>query len=195
MNAFIKYCAVLALAGVTLTWQAGAQGQPVSGSRVRDLIIEDSLTPTKMSLRGFVADLRDSLVKVEALQARLVRSRAANMTSVVVSQGRELARNCTNGAAMVTLTTKRIEPMNTQNEQGDLALHAYRSALATLGEDLRRCAHGDSLTMAVAPLDQTKLESIATAARESISQYDVVRDGLMKLLGITLPIKGDIRTH
>ena len=195
MNAFLKVCAVLVVAGVSLGSRAGAQGQPVAGSKVRDLIIEDSLTPTKMSLRGYVADLRDSLVKVEALQARLVRARAANMTSVVVSQGRELARNCTNSAAMVELTTKRIEPMNTQNEQGDLALHAYRSALATLAEDLRRCAHGDSLTMAAAPIDQVKLESIATAARASISQYDVVRDGLMKLLGIVLPIKGDIRTH
>ncbi len=192
MNAFIRYCAVLAVAAVTLVSQAGAQGQPVSGSKVRDLIIEDSLTPTKMSLRGYVADLRDSLVKVESNQSLLAKAIRANMTSVVVSQGRELARNCSKGAVMVALTTKRIEPMNTQNEQGDLALHAFRSALSTLGEDLRRCAHGDSLTMAAAPLDQVKLENIATAARESISQYDVVRDGLMKLLGITLPIKGDI---
>jgi len=192
VNAFIRYCAVLAVAAVTLVSQAGAQGQPLSSSKVRDLIIEDSLTPTKMSLRSYVADLRDSLVMVESNQSRLARARAANMTSVVVSQGRELARNCSKGAAMVALTTKRIEPMNTQNEQGDLALHAYRSALATLGEDLRRCAHGDSLIMAAASLDQVKLEDIATAARASISQYDLVRDGLMKLLGITLPIKGDI---
>ena len=186
---------MLAVVGATIASQAGAQVQPKAGSRVRDLIIEDSLTPAKLQLRDYVSALRDSLVRVESVQARLVRARAAKMTSVVVSQGRELARNCTKGAAMVALTTKRIEPMNTQNEQGDLALHAYRSALATLGEDLRRCAHGDSLTMASAPLDQGQLENIATAARASISQYDVVRDGLMKLLGITLPIRGDIRTH
>ena len=190
-----KGAVLVALVAVTGALQARAQVQPVAGTKIRDLLIEDSLTPAKMQLRNVVADLRDSLVKVESVQSRLVRSLASNMTSVVVSQGRELGRNCTNGAMMVARTTKYIEPMNTQNEQGDLALHAYRSGLATLGEDLRRCAHADSLAMAAMPLDQEKLVSIATAARAAISQYDVIRDGLMKLLGITLPIKGTIRPH
>ena len=73
MNAFVRYCLALAVTGVTLVSQAGAQTQPAAGSRIRDLILEDSLTPAKMQLRDFVADLRDSLVKVESVQARLVR--------------------------------------------------------------------------------------------------------------------------
>ena len=190
----IRKCALLAVVGMTtVALQVRGQVQPTSGTKIRDLLIEDSLTPAKMQLRNVVADLRDSLVKVESVQSRLERN--AKMTSVLPSLGRELGRNCANGAMMVTRTTKYIEPMNTQNEQGDLALHAYRSALATLGEDLRRCAHADSLVMAAPSLDQEKLATIATAARAAVSQYDVVRDGLMKLLGITLPIKGTIRPH
>ena len=190
-----RYCALLVVAGVAIASQAGAQTQQAAGSRIRDLIIEDSLTPAKMQLRNFVADLRDSLVRVESVQARLVRARASKMNSVVVSQGRDLARNCSNGAAMVTVMTQRIEPMNTQSEQGDQALHAYRSALSSLHDDLRLCAHFDSLTMAATPLNSERLENIATAARDAIARYDIVRDGLMKLLGITLPINGTIRQH
>ena len=195
MNQIIRRLGLLGLFAITLVARANAQGgsvAPRDGVKLRDLIIEDSLTEGKKLLRDYVAQLRDTLVGVEAVQSRLVRARAAKMSAVVSSQGRELARACLASAAMVDLTSTRIAPMGTPNPQGDQAMHAYRAALTTLREDLRLCAHYDSTTMAARPRDDQKLENIATAAGDAISRYDLIRDGLMKLFGITLPIHGKI---
>ena len=192
MNQSIRATTLFALIAFVLVGHVAAQGQPRSGSAVRDMIIEDSLTPAKAQLRNYVAELRDSLNRVESVQALLQRARASKMQSVVISQGRQLARNCLTGVTMTDLTADRIAPMNTPDQTGDQALHGYRSALSVLREELRLCAHFDSLTMAAVPLDQEKLENIATAAREAIGRYDLIRDALMKLLDITLPIQGKI---
>ena len=48
---------------------------------LRDLIIEDSLTEGKKLLRDYVAELRDTLVHVEAVQALIAKARASAMTS------------------------------------------------------------------------------------------------------------------
>ena len=193
MNQLIRRFGWFALMATALASRSAAQVQPTAGSRIRDLIIEDSLTPAKTQLRDFVTQLRDSLNRVESAHARLLRARQAKMRSVVISTGRELARNCINGADAVDLTTERLARISTSAPSGDHALQSFRIALSTLSEDLRLCAHFDSLTMAAKPLDQEKLENIATAARDAIARYDVIRDGLLKLLGITLPIKGDVR--
>jgi hypothetical protein len=186
----IRLLLLLLLGAVPLV-RATAQ-QPTAGSTIRDMIIEDSLTPAKAQLRDYIAQLRDTLDFVGAVHARLVRARTSGMTAVFLSQGHQLAKRCDNGAAMIELTLKRMEPMHTSEARGDQALHVYRTGLAELQEDLRQCAHFDSLTLATKPLDQQKLENIATAASESILRYDQLRDALLKLLGISLPIESKI---
>jgi transposase len=183
---------MMAFAITSASTAAAQAGQPQSGSRINDLIIYDSLTPAKKQMRDFVAELRDSLVRIESVRSRIEKNRKSNTTSVIISQGRELARTCTSGASMLGLTAKRLEPMVTQDPQGDQAMHAYRSALSTLQEELRQCAHFDSLTMATKPLDGQKLENISIAASDAIARHDLIRDGLIKLLGITLPLKGSV---
>jgi len=187
---------LLVFLAATVAAQANAQTAktvaPRDGAKLRDLIVEDSLTEGKRLLRDYVAELRDTLVIVESVQNRIVKNRAASSTTVVMSQGRELGRTCLNAASMIERTSARIAPMGTPNPQGDQAIHAYRTALETLRDDMRACAHFDSLTMAAKPVDTQKLENIATAARDAISRYDLIRDGVMRLFEITLPIKGKI---
>ena len=193
MKYLIERLSLLVLAASVLASPLVAQsGQRPSGSAIANLIMEDSLTPAKKELRNYIAELRDTLVKVQAVQARLTKARAAKMNGVVPSQGRELARNCLKGVTALDLTTRRLEPMNTPDPQGDQALHSYRNAIVTLREDLRLCAHFDSLTLAAATPDTQKLENIAIAASDAIARYDVIRDALIKLLGITLPVKGNM---
>jgi hypothetical protein len=193
VNQFIRRAALVALAAILSPSHLHAQSHLQSASKVRGMLIEDSLTPAKTQLRNYVAELRDTLVGVEAVQARIARARAAGgQTSVVMSSGRELARHCLIGAVMVGATAKRVEPMGTPDPRGETAMAAYRNGLATLQNDLRDCAHFDSLTMATRPFDQQKLENIATAARDAIMRYDQVRDALMKLMAIDLPVHGNI---
>jgi hypothetical protein len=182
---------LLLLVGATPLARAAAQ-QPTAGSTIRDMIIEDSLTPAKAQLRDYIAQLRDTLDLVGAVHARLTRARASGMTSVFISQGQQLARRCESGAAMIEVTLKRLEPMHTSEARGDQSLQTYRAGLGDLHENLRQCAHFDSLTLASKPLDQEKLENISTAASDSVLRYDQVRDALLKLLGISLPIEGKI---
>lgn len=191
MNQRITRTLLLLLFGTAPLARAAAQ-QPTAGSTIRDMIIEDSLTPAKTQLRDYIAQLRDTLEFVGAVHARLARARASGMTAVFLSQGQQLAKRCESGAAMIELTLKRMEQMHTSDPRGDQSLQAYRAGLGDLQEELRQCAHFDSLTLVTKPVDQPKLENIATAASESIQRYDQVRDALLKLLGISLPIEGKI---
>jgi hypothetical protein len=157
------------------------------------LISEDSLTPAKAQLRDFVAELRDTLVRVQALHSSITRNLATGMTSVVVSNGYELRKRCRVGAAMAALTTDRVASMHTSDPRGDQALNAYRAGLTGLMEDLKTCQRDDSVTMAAAKPSQQNIEEVAAAAAAAVTRYDAIRDGLMTLLGINLPIKGKIR--
>jgi len=186
--------AFLAVAGILPLTHAAAQAQaPRTGADIRNMIIEDSLTPAKAQLRNYVAELRDSLVKIESAQENIARARKGKMPTVVLSQGRQLGKYCAMGVSMVDLTTERISPMGTPDPRGDQALHGYRSGLNVLREDLRICAHIDSVTLATQPVNQDKLETIATAVVGAIRQYDQIRDGMIKVFDISLPIHGDIR--
>lgn len=159
---------------------------------LRDMIIEDSLTPAKAQLRDVVAQLRDTLNTVQALHARITRNMASGVTSVVLSDGHELGKRCRVGAATADLTAKRVATMYTNDPHGDQALSAYRAGLTALLEDLKTCQRDDSLTMAASAPDQKRIEKVASAARDAVTRYDAIRDALMKLLSINLPVKGTI---
>jgi hypothetical protein len=186
-----RLCAVLLAAAMVPLGQLRAQ-QPTAGNAIRDMIIEDSLTPAKMQLRDYLTELRDTLTYIGSVQDRVARARAAKMTAVVLSQGWELSRRCLGGVQMLDVTTKRIAPMHTSDPRGDQALESYRAGMATLREDLRECAHFDSLALKEREVDQEKIEHIATAASDAVLRYEQVRDALLKLLGISLPIRGNI---
>lgn len=178
----------------TAALRGGAQGriQSPTPAELRHLIIEDSLTPAKAQLRDFVAQLRDTLNSVQALHASITRNLATGVTSVVLSNARQLGKRCRVGAMMSELTTHRVASMRTSDPRGDQALAAYRAALTTLGDELKTCQHSDSVVISAATPDQRRIEQVATAARDAVTRYDVVRDALLKLLSIELPIKGTI---
>jgi hypothetical protein len=162
---------------------------------LRDMIIWDSLTPAKAQLRDFVAQLRDTLNTVQALHASITRNLATGVTSVVLSNGRMLGKRCRASAAMSELTTNRVAPMKTSDPRGDQVLAAFRAGLAALTEELKTCQHDDSVTMAASTPDQKRIEQVATVARDAVARYDVIRDALMKLLNIDLPIQGTMQPH
>lgn len=187
----------LGLGVVMLAWLAGrgaaqAQAHIATPEQIRDMIAVDSLTPAKKQLRDFVAELRDTLVSVQALHASISRNLASGVTSVVRSDGHQLGRRCHVGGAAADLTVKRVATMYTNDPVGDQALNTYRSGLAELITGLRACQHDDSLVMAAATPDPQRIEAVAAAARQAVDRYDGIRDGLLKLLGIRLPIKRGI---
>lgn len=194
MNRNVRSFSLGLVIAASLVSRSDAQGraQSPSPAALRDVIIEDSLTPAKAQLRDFVAELRDTLNTVQALHASITRNLATGVTSVVLSNGRELGKRCRVSGAMAELTTKRVAAMYTSDPRGDQAMNAYRAGVAALMEDLRTCQRDDSLTMAAAAPDQKRIERVAAAARDAVTRYDAVRDGLMKLLNIDLPIKGTI---
>jgi hypothetical protein len=171
---------------------ARGSAQAGHGTDIRDQIVIDSLNPRKMQLRDIVAQLRDTLITVPALQDRIARNMATGVNSVVISNGRELGKRCRIGAAMADLTAKRVAPLYTNNPQGDQALNGYRASLTSLIGDLKVCERDDSLTMVVASPDPKRIAQVAATARDAVARYDAVRDALLKLLGIDLPIKGTI---
>lgn len=159
---------------------------------VRDILIVDSLSPAKTQLRDFVAELRDTLNLVESIHARIVRASASGMNSVVQSSGHQLGRSCRSSTAMIELTQQRVAAMKTSDVRGEQALASFRAGLATLDDDLRLCQTDDSTAMAASHPDQKRIQQVAAAARDAIVQYDRVRDGLLRLLDINLPVKGYI---
>jgi hypothetical protein len=159
---------------------------------VRDILIVDSLSPAKTQLRDYIAELRDTLNIVESIHARIVRANASGMSSVVQSSGHQLGRICRTSGAMIELTQQRISAMRTSDVRGEQALASFRASLATLDDNLRVCQTDDSAVMATLPPDQKRIQQVAAAARDAIVQYDQVRDGLLKLLDINLPVKGYI---
>jgi hypothetical protein len=183
---------VVALIAAALSVSHGVaqtRTQAPTPAQLRDMIIEDSLTPAKAQLRNFVAELRDTLNAVPALHASITRNLASGTTSVVLSDGRQLGKRCRLGGAFADLTIKRIAVMHTNDPGGDQALNAYRSSLTTLIDDFRVCVHDDSTTMAAATPDPKRIESVAAAARDAVTRYDAVRDAFLRLLQITLPIR------
>lgn len=190
MNA-VRLSAALFVAALAPLGQLEAQ-QPTAGNAMRDMIIEDSLTPAKMQLRDYLTALRDTLTYIGSVQDRIARARAAKMDAVVRSQGWELSRRCLGGVRMLDVTTRRLAPMRTSDPRGDQALESYRAGMATLREDLAECAHFDSLALKEHVIDQEKVEHIATAASDAVLRYEEVRDALLKLLGISLPVRGNI---
>jgi hypothetical protein len=178
--------------GLILVASFAARSGAQTGTEIRDRIVFDSLSPQKMQLRDIVAELRDTLVTVPALQDRIARNIATGVHSVVVSNGRELGKRCRISAAMADLTAKRVAPLYTNNPQGDQALNGYRASLTSLIEDLRTCERDDSLTMSVPSPDPNRIAQVSVAARDAVTRYDAVRDALLRLMNIELPIKGKI---
>ena len=195
MNRSIRLFGLALVTITTVASRSEAQGRRVespSAAALRDLVVEDSLTPAKAQLRDVVAQLRDTLTTVQALHASIARNMATGVSSVVLSNGRELGKRCRVAAAMAELTTERIAPLKTSAPRGDQALNAYRASLTALTRDLWVCQRDDSVTMAAAHPDQKRIEHVAVAARAAVTRYDVIRDALLKLLDINLPIKGTI---
>lgn len=194
MNRIRPAAALTALAALMLAQPVRAQrpARPPTSMDLHELIPEDSLTPAKSRLRDDVARLRDTLSTIRALHARITRNLSTGTGSVVLSDGRELGKRCHAGAAMAGVTATRVAGLRTSTPNGDQALNAYRAGLAALGDDLEACQRDDSLVMAAHQPDQQRIEVVAAAARDAISRYDLLRDALLKLLEIDLPIQGTI---
>jgi hypothetical protein len=173
---------------LTLGFTSPARAQ----ASIRDILIVDSLSPAKTQLRDFVAELRDTLTTVESIHARIVRANASRMGSVVQSSGRQLGKSCHVGAATVELTQQRVSMMKTSDVRGEQALASFRAGLITLADNLRLCQANDSAVMAAPAPDPQRIEQVASAASVAIIQYDQVRDALLKLLAINLPVKGEM---
>ena len=188
-------CLGVALAAGVVSRGSAQNGRPTSPTpaQLRGMIIQDSLTPAKMELRDVVAKLRDTLISVQALHSSIMRNLASGGAAVVISNGRELGKRCRVGEATADLTVKRISAMYTNEPKGDQALNGYRAGLNGLIDELRTCQRDDSATMAAKAPDPRRIEQVATAARDAVARYDVVRDALMKLLSIDLPISGRMR--
>ena len=165
---------------------ASAQAQ----SSIRNMLIVDSLSPVKMQLRDDVAQLRDTLNLVEAIHARIVRANASGMTAVARSGGHQLRRACRQGEVMIDTTQHRVSVMVTSDVRGEQALASFRAGLITLSDNMRLCQLNDSTVMAAKAPDLQRLQQVAASARDAIAEYDLIRDGLLKLLDITLPVKG-----
>jgi hypothetical protein len=180
--------------GVALASRGSAQTRPTSptAAQLRGMIIEDSLTPAKKQLRDFVAELRDTLFTVQAIHARVVRNLATGVTSVVLSDGHALGKRCRVSGAEVDRTLKRVAGMYTSDSTGGQALSVYRAGLAALMEDMGTCQHDDSVMMSASSPDPKRVGEVAAAAADAVTRYDGIRDGLMKLLNIKLPVKGTI---
>lgn len=157
---------------------------------IRDILIVDSLSPAKMQLRDYVAELRDTLTLVESIHARITRANASGMNSVALSSGRQLGRQCGAGVVMIETTQQRVRVMKTSDVRGEQALASFRAGLITLSDKLRLCQQDDSAVMAAAAPDRKRIEQVAATASDAIEQYDQVRDALLRLLGIDLPVKG-----
>ena len=87
---------------------------------------------------------------------------------------------------MIELTQQAGGADEHQRRRGDQALAAYRTGLAALRRRSRGTARtSTALTLATRPLDQKRLENIATAASDvdrAATTWFVMR--LLKLLGI-----------
>jgi hypothetical protein len=176
------------ISGLIIVLAATAVSRATAQSSVSDILIVDSLSPAKMQLRDYVAQLRDTLTVVESIHARIARANASGMNSVVLSSGRQLGKSCHASMTMVETTEQRVGMMKTSDVRGEQALASFRVSLATLADNLRLCQHEDSTVMAGASPDRKRIQQVATAARAAIMQYDQVRDALLTLLGINLPV-------
>lgn len=180
------------IVGMLLVITAALASKAVAQRSVHDILIVDSLSPAKTQLRDYVAELRDTLNIVESIHARIVRANRSGMSSVVQSSGHQLGRSCRTGGAMIEVTQQRISAMKTRDVRGEQALASFRASLATLDDNLRVCQADDSAVMAALPPDQKRIQEVAAAARDAIVQYDQVRDGLLTLLNINLPVRAYI---
>jgi len=180
------------IAGLLLVVTAALVSRAAAQRSVRDILIVDSLSPAKTQLRDDVAQLRDTLNVVESIHARIARASASGMSSVVQSSGHQRGRSCHTGTAMIELTQQRVSAMKTSDVRGEQALASFRASLATLDDNLRTCQTDDSAVMATPSPDQKRIQQVAAAARDAIVQYNLVRDGLLRLLDINLPVKGYI---
>ena len=163
-----------------------------TAAQLRNMIIEDSLTPAKKQLRDFVAELRDSLNYVQAIRSSIDRNLTTGTNSVVVSNARVLGKRCRMAMGMADLTGKRVATMYANDPRGDQALNAYRAGLTALMDDMQGCQRDDSLVITAAKPDGKRIKEVASAADDAINRYDMIRDGLLKLLNIDLPIAGKI---
>jgi len=152
-------------------------------------VAADSLSPLKLQLRDYVVELQDTLTRVESVRSLIIRAEASGMSSVVLSGGRQLGKTCRAGSMMAATTTGRVSAMKTDDPRGERALASLRAGLSTLADNLRLCQQDDSLAMAMRTLDPRRIEQIATAATDAITQYTQIRDGLLTLLGIDLLLK------
>lgn len=168
---------------------AALASRSTAQASIRDILIVDSLSPVKMQLRDYVAELRDTLTVVESIHARIIRANASGMNSVVQSSARQLGKSCHTGATFVETTQQRVRVMKTSDLRGEQALASFRAGLATLGDRLRLCQQEDSAVMAGASPDQKRIQQVSAAATGAIEQFDQVRDALLNLLGIDLPVK------
>lgn len=174
--------------GILLVMAAALSSRSSAQASIRDILIVDSLSPAKMQLRDYVAQLRDTLMLVESIHARITRANASGMNSVVQSSGRQLGRYCLAGAAMIETTQQRVSVMRTSDVRGERALASFRASLSILGDKLRLCQRDDNAVMASTAPDQQRIEQVAAAATGAIQQYDQVRDALLQLLSIILPL-------
>ena len=166
--------------------------QAAAGADVRGIMIEDSLPPAKKQLRDLLTVLRDTLNRVSSMDSRISRARASGMTSVVASNARQLEKACVAAVAQVRRTTDKLAGMETRDERGDNALSAYRGGLADLLSDLVTCQHDDSLMLAAPKFDGARAESVSSAAAHAVELHDQIRDALLRMLGVRLPVSGYI---
>jgi hypothetical protein len=186
----------LAVAPAALTAQSDqalrAAQNAAAAADVRGIMVEDSLPPAKRQLRDELTLLRDTLTRVSALDARISRSEASGMSAVVMSSARQLWTACRSGAGTANRTLDQLSNLQTNDPRGDNALSTYRGALGDLLSDMRSCQQQDSIALGAKPIDARRVQDISAAAAAAILRHDQVRDALVGMLGIRMPVKGYI---
>ncbi len=190
--------AVLALAVLAAPLAAQApttaprvgQGQKYK-SKAEDLWPERALSPAEQELKAKVIVLRDTLFAIDATAARLLRANAAGKPSVVTASGRALGTDCARGVRATAVMSTHARGLSTSNKKwGDGALNTFRTALADLDKQLRRCESAGTVAPRSTPPSTTAFAELATSTVAAIRRYEVAQKGLFKTLQIPLDPKG-----
>lgn len=158
-------------------------------STLHDVIGEDSLSATKVQLRGYAVAIEDSVASIQSLGPRLSRAQNTAMTAVIRSIGQQLGLMCGHGSRLATATADHVGYFVTNDDRANRMLASYRLSLGQLSDDLARCGHDDSVATA-SGTDPARLAVVIDSASTAITRYNGVRDALFRVFGMTMPAKG-----
>lgn len=184
MQRFGMIAAVLAAATPMVRTPLVAQQAVIFGE-------EPKLDAMRLTLKGHVLVLRDTLAMVDATANRLVRAKIAETPSVVMASARALQQDCIRSTRAVGVMQTQMADVGTNDARGKKVINEYNAGLAELGRAMVRC---DKLLTAslAAPKggDNDPIFRVALAATEALKQYDVKLHVLLKTLQIPVDPKG-----